>query len=225
MIAGPPSSSSGPGRRPFKAVARVRIPLGARCSKRSNQQGPVEQLECSPPCQGGGRGFKSRQDRQRRTPRVIRAAFCVQEHATRRRPRPAVTCNMSRARPGSSVGTSVRLKIGRSAVRPRPWPPTDDLPSVQVIARFGRSSLAFVRCTAAFPAANTEVSDAMATFRGGGGHERARMAGVSRRGGCRGLGGVARRSDGGVPRPIVGRGGPAGRCGGAAFRGSMARGC
>jgi len=26
------------------------------------------------------------------------------------------------ARPGSSVGTSVRLKIGRSAVRPRPWP-------------------------------------------------------------------------------------------------------
>src|SRR6476646_5327066 len=26
-------------------------------------------------------------------------------------------------RPGSSVGTSVRLKIGRSAVRPRPWPP------------------------------------------------------------------------------------------------------
>jgi hypothetical protein len=25
-------------------------------------------------------------------------------------------------RPGSSVGTSVRLKIGRSAVRPRPWP-------------------------------------------------------------------------------------------------------
>jgi hypothetical protein len=27
-------------------------------------------------------------------------------------------------RPGSSVGTSVRLKIGRSAVRPRPWPPS-----------------------------------------------------------------------------------------------------
>ena len=23
----------------------------------------MEQLECSPPCQGGGRGFKSRQDR------------------------------------------------------------------------------------------------------------------------------------------------------------------
>ena len=27
------------------------------------KHGPVEQLECSPPCQGGGRGFKSRQDR------------------------------------------------------------------------------------------------------------------------------------------------------------------
>ncbi len=31
----PPSSSSGPGRRPFKAVARVRIPLGARTAARS----------------------------------------------------------------------------------------------------------------------------------------------------------------------------------------------
>ena len=27
------------------------------------------------------------------------------------------------SRPGSSVGTSVRLKSGRSPVRPRPWPP------------------------------------------------------------------------------------------------------
>ena len=31
--------------------------------------------------------------------------------------------SLVKARPGSSVGTSVRLKIGRSAVRPRPWPP------------------------------------------------------------------------------------------------------
>ena len=53
-----PPSSSGLGLRPFKAAARVRIPLGARTT-----HGPVEQLECSPPCQGGGRGFKSRQDR------------------------------------------------------------------------------------------------------------------------------------------------------------------
>jgi hypothetical protein len=85
-----PPSSSGPGRRPFKAVARVRIPLGARPGNTGS--GPVEQLECSPPCQGGGRGFKSRQDRN------------------------------ARPGPGSSVGTSVRLKSGRSAVRPRPWP-------------------------------------------------------------------------------------------------------
>ncbi len=33
-----------------------------------------------------------------------------------------------RARPGSSVGTSDRLKSGRSAVRPRPWPPSDPPP-------------------------------------------------------------------------------------------------
>ncbi len=32
-------------------------------------------------------------------------------------------CPRAAFRPGSSVGTSVRLKIGRSAVRPRPWPP------------------------------------------------------------------------------------------------------
>jgi hypothetical protein len=32
------------------------------------------------------------------------------------------------SRPGSSVGTSVRLKIGRSAVRPRPWPPRQRIP-------------------------------------------------------------------------------------------------
>src|SRR5699024_3532030 len=31
-------------------------------------------------------------------------------------------CRVPRFRPGSSVGTSVRLKSGRSAVRPRPWP-------------------------------------------------------------------------------------------------------
>jgi hypothetical protein len=67
------------------------------------EQGPVEQLECSPPCQGGGRGFKSRQDRSADAAPIARRR---------------------RSRPGSSVGTSVRLKIGRSAVRPRPWPPS-----------------------------------------------------------------------------------------------------
>ena len=89
-----PSSSSGPGRRPFKAVARVRIPLGARKCK----QGPVEQL--------GVLATLSRWRPRVQIPSGPRWA------GVRRVPRP-----------GSSVGTSVRLKIGRSAVRPRPWPP------------------------------------------------------------------------------------------------------
>lgn len=57
----------------------------------------MAQLVSAPPCHGGGRGFKSRQGRFIR--RGIRAF-----------------------RPGSSVGTSVRLKSGRSPVRSRPWP-------------------------------------------------------------------------------------------------------
>ena len=36
--------------------------------------GPVEQLECSPPCQGGGRGFKSRQDRFGQVAQSVRAS-------------------------------------------------------------------------------------------------------------------------------------------------------
>ncbi len=58
-----PPSSSGLGHRPFKAAARVRIPLGAPLASPASVQGPVEQSVSSPPCQGGGRGFKSRQDR------------------------------------------------------------------------------------------------------------------------------------------------------------------
>jgi hypothetical protein len=49
-------SSSGLGLRPFKAAARVRIPLGAR----KQQQGPVAQLVSASPCHGEGRGFESR---------------------------------------------------------------------------------------------------------------------------------------------------------------------
>ena len=57
--AGPPSSS-GLGRRPFKAEARVRIPLGARhqhiCARRGVRSS-------SPPCQGGDRGIEARRAR------------------------------------------------------------------------------------------------------------------------------------------------------------------
>ena len=39
-----PPSSSGLGHRPFKAAARVRIPLGARAGYGCTARGPVEQL-------------------------------------------------------------------------------------------------------------------------------------------------------------------------------------
>ena len=70
---GPPSSS-GPGPRPFTAVARVRIPLGVltRASDYGSRRvwlratrGLVAQLVSAPPCHGGGRGFKSRRGRGR----------------------------------------------------------------------------------------------------------------------------------------------------------------
>ena len=88
-----PPSSSGLGRRPFTAVARVRIPLGVRPSgdvlarlgdaaarwvrvpplrqhRCSEQPGPVAQLVSAPPCHGGGRGFESRRGRQTQTLRI-----------------------------------------------------------------------------------------------------------------------------------------------------------
>jgi hypothetical protein len=77
----------------------------------------VAQLVSASPCHGEGRGFESRLGR-----------------------------NIT-SRPGSSVGTSVRLKSGRSAVRPRPWPrslvaPTCSLRSLRgaIVDYFGGPS-------------------------------------------------------------------------------------
>ncbi len=88
-------SSRGLGHRPFTAVTRVQIPLGTLINWLEISWflvGPVAQLVSAPPCHGGGRGFKSRLGRD------------------------------SVFRLGSSVGTSVRLKIVRSTVRSRPQP-------------------------------------------------------------------------------------------------------
>src|SRR5882757_9233198 len=61
VLLGPGSpSSSGLGLRPFKAAARVRIPLGARTTARRTMHGPVAQLVSASPCHGEGRGFESR---------------------------------------------------------------------------------------------------------------------------------------------------------------------
>jgi hypothetical protein len=80
-----PPSSSGLGRRPFKAEARVRIPLGARFRARifGSARGDHDNRNTtcarrgvrpsSPPCQGGDRGIEARRARHltpRRPPEV-----------------------------------------------------------------------------------------------------------------------------------------------------------
>jgi hypothetical protein len=95
-----PSSSSGPGRRPFKAVARVRIPLGARPgSYRTRSRGAARSAR-----------------------RPVKAEVAGSNPVGTAQP--LFPGHRERAGAGSSVGTSVRLKSGRSAVRPRPCPPS-----------------------------------------------------------------------------------------------------
>ena len=101
-----PPSSSGLGRRPFTAVARVRIPLGVRnAATRSSWYSKAL--------------WRSWLARRPVTAEVagsspVRVATFVVRH-------PGWTRCL---RPGSSVGMSVRLKSGRSPVRSRPWPPS-----------------------------------------------------------------------------------------------------
>ena len=93
-----PPSSSGLGHRPFKAAARVQIPLGALCWPGGGEQ----------------RIWSCRAAWSARHPVKV-------EVAGSNPVRTALAQRLrAKARSGSSVGMSVRLKSGRSAVRPRP---------------------------------------------------------------------------------------------------------
>ncbi len=94
-----PPSSSGLGRRPFTAVARVRIPLGVRDAVTRSSSKAL------------WRSWLARR------PVTAEVAGASPDRVAKRGEAFAAL------RPGSSVGTSVRLKSGRSAVRSRPWPP------------------------------------------------------------------------------------------------------
>jgi hypothetical protein len=91
-----PPSSSGLGLRPFKAAARVRIPLGVRdgsCYSKAQWRSWLARRPVTAKVAGSS---------------PVWVAFR--------------SAGSAPVRPGSSVGTSDRLKSGRSAVRPRPWP-------------------------------------------------------------------------------------------------------
>jgi hypothetical protein len=100
----------------FRQIEVLRYSFaGARKGAYPGPQGPVAQLVSAPPCHGGGRGFESR------------------------RGRVSGDGSITESRPGSSVGSSVRLKSERSPVRFRPWPPATptyaDFSSAPLMAR------------------------------------------------------------------------------------------
>ena len=122
----PSPSSSGPGHRPFKAAARVRIPLGAR--KRSQQLHDHSSLQDHRSCKttwSRGEAWSSRRPVKAEVAgsNPVGTATRTSSSSSQRR---GTTRGLARpddlARPGSSVGMSARLKSGRSTVRSCPWP-------------------------------------------------------------------------------------------------------
>jgi hypothetical protein len=118
-----PPSSSGLGRRPFKAVARVRIPLG------------VHGFRVGFGRQGDHSKAPWRSWLARRPVTAEVAGSSPVGVAARAGSTPSGTGPF--CWPGSSVGTSVRLKSGRSPVRSRPWPPHDPRPGQPRVGVFG----------------------------------------------------------------------------------------
>jgi hypothetical protein len=100
-VAVEPPSSSGLGHRPFKAAARVRIPLGALLAPASA-------------------AWSCRAARSARHPVKVEVAGSNPVRTARVSGATGPLGAGARPRSGSSVGMSVRLKSGRSAVRPRP---------------------------------------------------------------------------------------------------------
>ena len=62
-----PPSSSGLGHHPFKVAARVRIPLGVQ-GHTGHTAWSRGEVEFTPACQAGGRGFEPRRDRSGASP-------------------------------------------------------------------------------------------------------------------------------------------------------------
>ena len=112
-----PPSSSGPGRRPFKAVTGIRTPLGAPSAPHATHVAPAHRvlwcsLECTPPCQGGGRGFKSRQDRGRPSLRRRSSRGRVAQSAEHAPEKRGVTGSTPVPATSESPGHSVALGQG-----------------------------------------------------------------------------------------------------------------
>jgi hypothetical protein len=114
----------------------------------------------------------------------------------------------TRARPGSSVGTSVRLKSGRSPVRSRPWPPSKPQVKTPVTCRY-----AIQRRPTGLPVSYRRYPDLAQVYR-----QMLHVCCTTRRGG------VIRQSAYGDANPRLAATVPTGKatnvadCGGSSFR-------